>query len=493
MTDKEYDVVIIGAGNAAMCAAFSAHEHGASVIMLESATEDEAGGNSRYTAGAVRFAHNGLQDVAALVDLTDEEKEKNDFGTYTTDQYFDDMFRVTQYRTDPELCETLVTRSNETMHWLRDNGMRFMPMYKRQAFEVDGKMKFWGGLVLEFWGGGHGIWEMQYKESQKKGIPVLFEHRAIELLYDNEKVFGVKVKHDGKVAEIRAKSVVLACGGFEANSDWRTRYMGPGWDLVKVRGTRHNMGAGIKMALDIGAMPYGNWSGGHAVGWDLNAPEFGDLSVGDNFQKHSYPLGIMVNATGKRFVDEGADFRNYTYAKYGKEILNQPAQFAWQIFDQKVTELLRDEYRIRQMTKVQSDTLEGLVEQLEGVDAAQCLKTINEFNDAVMEDVRFNPAVLDGRGTKGLDVPKTNWANKLDKPPYEAYAITCGITFTFGGLRINSQGQVLDSDLRPIDGLHAAGELVGGLFYFNYAGGTGLMNGSVFGRIAGAKAAGVDI
>ena len=337
MTDKEYDVVIIGAGNAAMCAAFSAHEHGASVIMLESATEDEAGGNSRYTAGAVRFAHNGLQDVAALVDLTDEEKEKNDFGTYTTDQYFDDMFRVTQYRTDPELCETLVTRSNETMHWLRDNGMRFMPMYKRQAFEVDGKMKFWGGLVLEFWGGGHGIWEMQYKESQKKGIPVLFEHRAIELLYDNEKVFGVKVKHDGKVAEIRAKSVVLACGGFEANSDWRTRYMGPGWDLVKVRGTRHNMGAGIKMALDIGAMPYGNWSGGHAVGWDLNAPEFGDLSVGDNFQKHSYPLGIMVNATGKRFVDEGADFRNYTYAKYGKEILNQPAQFAWQIFDQKVT------------------------------------------------------------------------------------------------------------------------------------------------------------
>ena len=286
---------------------------------------------------------------------------------------------------------------------------------------------------------------------------------------------------------------MLACGGFEANSDWRTRYMGPGWDLVKVRGTRHNMGAGIKMALDIGAMPYGNWSGGHAVGWDLNAPEFGDLAVGDNFQKHSYPLGIMVNATGKRFVDEGADFRNYTYAKYGKEILNQPAQFAWQIFDQKVTELLRDEYRIRQMTKVQSDTLEGLVEQLEGVDATQCLKTINEFNESVMEDVRFNPAVLDGRGTKGLDVPKTNWANKLDKPPYEAYAITCGITFTFGGLRINSQGQVLDSDLRPIDGLHAAGELVGGLFYFNYAGGTGLMNGSVFGRIAGAKAAGVDI
>ena len=143
------------------------------------------------------------------------------------------------------------------------------------------------------------------------------------------------------------------------------------------------------------------------------------------------------------------------------------------------------------MTKVTSDTLEGLVEQLEGVDAAACHKTLNEYNDAVMDDVRFNPAVLDGRGTKGLDVPKTNWANKLDEPPYEAYAITCGITFTFGGLRIDGEGRVLDTDLQSIPGLHAAGELVGGLFYFNYAGGTGLMNGSVFGRIAGATAAGV--
>jgi tricarballylate dehydrogenase len=491
MSDYEYDVIIVGAGNAAMSAAFSAHEHGAKAIMLESAHEDEAGGNSRYTAGALRFAHNGLDDVAALVDLTDEEKEKNDFGTYTTDQFFDDMFRVTQYRTDPELCEILVTKSNETMHWMREQGMRFMPMYGRQAFEVDGKMKFWGGLVLEAWGGGPGIWEMQSKIARDKDIPILYEHRVIDLLYDDEKVYGVKVKHKGKVTEMRAKSVVLACGGFEANSDWRTRYMGPGWDLVKVRGTRHNMGAGIKMALDIGAMPYGNWSGGHAVGWDLNAPEFGDLAVGDNFQKHSYPLGIMVNANGKRFVDEGADFRNYTYAKYGKEILNQPAQFAWQIFDQKVTKLLRDEYRIKQMTKVTSDTLEGLVEQLEGVEAAECLKTLNEYNDAVMDEVRFNPAVLDGRGTKGLDVPKTNWANKLDEPPYEAYAITCGITFTFGGLRIDGEGRVLDTDLQSIPGLHAAGELVGGLFYFNYAGGTGLMNGSVFGRIAGATAAGV--
>ncbi|MDH3702749.1 MAG: FAD-dependent tricarballylate dehydrogenase TcuA [Alphaproteobacteria bacterium] len=489
MAEEQYDVIVVGAGNAAMCAAMSAHENGAKVCILERANEEEAGGNSRYTAGALRFAHNGMQDILTLVELTDEEKEKNDFGTYTTDQFYDDMFRVTQYRTDPELCETLVTKSFETTQWMRQKGIRFMPMYKRQAFEVDGKMVFWGGLALEFWGGGHGIWEMESKIVGDLGIPIKFEHRAVGLLYDEEKVYGVKVKHKGKVVDMKAKSVVLASGGFESNSEMRTKYLGQGWDLVKVRGTRHNMGEGIKMALDIGAMPYGNWTGCHAVGWDLNAPEYGDLTVGDNFQKHSYPLGVMVNGDGKRFVDEGADFRNYTYAKYGKVILDQPGQFAWQIFDQKVVDLLRDEYRIKRMTKVTGNTFEELAAKLEGVNAEQCVKTLNEYNAAVMTDVRFNPAVLDGRGTKGLEVPKTNWANLLDEPPYEAYAITCGVTFTFGGLRINNDGAVLDTDLQAIPGLYAAGELVGGLFYFNYAGGTGLMNGSVFGKIAGAAAA----
>ena len=156
MSTEQYDVIVVGAGNAAMCAAMSAQENGAKVIILERAPEDEAGGNSRYTAGALRFAHNGLQDIMTLVELTEDEKKNNDFGTYTTDQFFDDMFRVTQYRTDPELCEILVTKSLETTHWMHSKGIRFMPMYGRQAFKVDGKMKFWGGLALEFWGGGPG-------------------------------------------------------------------------------------------------------------------------------------------------------------------------------------------------------------------------------------------------------------------------------------------------------------------------------------------------
>jgi tricarballylate dehydrogenase len=196
----------------------------------------------------------------------------------------------------------------------------------------------------------------------------------------------------------------------------------------------------------------------------------------------------MINADGRRFVDEGADFRNYTYAKYGGVILNQPQQFAWQVFDSKVQHLLRDEYRIRQVTKATANTLEELVNKLDDVNPDQALKTIKEYNAAVMKDVPFNPNVKDGRGTAGLEIPKSNWANTIEDPPFEAYAVTCGITFTFGGLKIDETGAVIDTEEVPIPGLYAAGELVGGLFYFNYPGGTGLTAGSVFGRIAGAGA-----
>ncbi|MFB3135577.1 MAG: FAD-binding protein, partial [Rhodospirillales bacterium] len=232
----------------------------------------------------------------------------------------------------------------------------------------------------------------------------------------------------------------------------------------------------------------GNWSGCHAVGWERNAPEFGDLAVGDAFQKHSYPLGIMLNARGERFLDEGADFRNYTYAKYGRVILEQPGQFAWQLFDAKASPLLRDEYRIRQVTKVTADSLEDLVRRIDDVDRDRFVQTVREYNAAVMTDVPFNPNVKDGRGTRGLAIPKSNWANTIDEPPFEAYSVTCGITFTFGGLRITRNSEVLHNDGNVIPGLYAAGELVGGIFYFNYPGGSGLTAGAVFGRIAGTSA-----
>jgi tricarballylate dehydrogenase len=423
-----------------------------------------------------------------MPDLTDDEVSKSDFGTYTEEKFFDDMGRVTEYRTDPELCEILVTQSKDTMLWMHKKGVRFMPIWGRQAYKIDGMFKFWGGLTVEAWGGGPGLVEALTRIARNNKIAIAYKARALSLIADDDGVKGVRIKHEGKTKEVRAKNVVLAAGGFQANTEMRTRYLGPTWELAKIRGTRFNTGDGIKMALDIGAMPTGNWSGAHAVGWDRNAPEFGDLTVGDNFQKHSYPWGIMINANGERFVDEGADFRNYTYAKYGRVILMQPGQFAWQVFDNKIIPMLRDEYRIKRVTKVQADALEELCNKLEDVNSAKALETIKAYNKAVMTEVKFDPNIKDGRGTRGLAIPKSNWANTIDEPPFQAYAVTCGLTFSFGGLKVDSSARVMDTDGAPIPGLFAAGELVGGLFYFNYPGGTGLMNGAVFGRIAGTTA-----
>jgi len=485
-----YDVVVVGAGNAAFCAALSAREKVQKVLVLERSGEDEAGGNSRFTAGLMRVAYAGVEDLKRPIpDLTPEEIARTDFGTYTEDQFLDDMARVTEFRCDPDLTEILVKRSLATVEWMRTKGVRFTAAWGRQAFNIGGKFKFWGGLTVEAVGGGPGLVESLTNAAKKNGIEIWYSARATGLITDDEGVKGVRVKKGGKTVEVRAKSVVLAAGGFQANPEWRARYLGPGWELAKVRGTRFNTGDVIRMALDIGAAPAGNWSGCHAVAWERNAPEFGDLAVGDQFQKHSYPWGVYINAQGRRFVDEGADFRNYTYAKYGRVVLGQPQQFAWQIFDAKVKAQLRDEYKIRQVTKVTANTLEELCAKLEDTDGKTALEELKAYNAAVRQDVPFNPNVKDGRGTKGLAIPKSNWANTLDTPPFEAYAVTCGITFTFGGLRINTDAQVMSTDGEPIPGLYAAGELVGGIFYFNYPGGTGLTNGAVFGRIAGASAA----
>lgn len=493
MTDRlpqEAEIVIVGAGNAAMCAALAAAEAGARPLVLEAAPESERGGNSTYTAGAMRFAYADVDEYAEVIgELSQTDRANVDFGSYSEDQFFDDMFRVTQNRCDPDLTEMLVRRSRETLVWMRGKGVRFQPSLGRQAFKVNGRFRFWGGVACEVWGGGPGLIEMLHAAAQRAGVEVLYETRLIGLETDAQGICGARVERAGRQAVIRSRSVVLGCGGFESNAEMRARYLGPDWDLAKVRGTRFNTGEGIRSALALGAMPSGHWSGCHAVGWDLNAPAFGDLAVGDQFQKHSYPFGIMVNARGERFVDEGADFRNYTYAKYGREILKQPGMFAWQVFDQRVAHLLRDEYHIRQITKVSADTLEGLAGQLEGVDAAGFLRTVEAFNAAVRQDIPFDPNTKDSRAAAGLAVPKSHWANPLDQPPFLAFAVTCGITFTFGGLKVNTEAMVENTAGAPIPGLFAAGELVGGLFYFNYPGGSGLTAGAVFGRAAGRSAA----
>ena len=317
----------------------------------------------------MRFAYGSVDDLKRVTDITDKEIADSDFGTNTREEFLDDLYRLTSYRTDADLSELLVNRSLDTMAWLRAKGVRFVLNYGRQSGLVDGKRKFFGRMPIEVSGGGAGLVQYLDAAAKNNGIDVHYDTRAVSLVYDGARVQGVRVKRRGKADEVHAHAVVLACGGFEANPEWRTRYLGPGWELAKVRGTRFNVGDGLRMALDIGAAPYGNWSGCHATGWDRYAPEFGDVNVGDQFQKHSYIFGLLINAEGKRFVDEGWDFHSFTYAKYGGEVLKQPGQFAWQVFDAKVKSLLRSEYRIKFVTQVSANTLEELAPQLEGVNA----------------------------------------------------------------------------------------------------------------------------
>lgn len=490
MLRERPDVLVVGAGNAALCAAISAHEAGARVLMLEAAPFEERGGNSHFTGGAFRFAFRGVDDLAAVLpSLAQENLDHVDFGTYTEEQFFDDLFALTQYRTDPDLAEILVRGSLDTAKWFARQGVKLQPGLGRQAYKVDGKFKFWGGLALHIWGGGPEMLRALYANAERRGIPISFATPVVRLVREDGRVTGVVAERNGVPVEIKAGAIVLACGSFESNPEMRARYLGPGWELAKVRGTRFNMGAGLTMALAIGARPYGHWSGCHSVAWDVNAPPYGDLTVGDQFQKHNYPFGLLINARGERYLDEGANFHSHTYAKYGAEIVKQPGMFAWQVFDAKVNHLLRGEYRIRRVSKAEAGTLEELAGKLDGVDADAFLRTVQAFNAACRADRPFDPNVLDGRRTVGLAIDKTNWANPLDTPPFHAYHVTTGVTFTFGGLKISTQAEVEDLYGRVIPGLYAAGEIVGGLFYHNYASGTGLMSGATFGRLAGRSAA----
>ncbi|MFC4275394.1 FAD-dependent tricarballylate dehydrogenase TcuA [Achromobacter aloeverae] len=483
-----FDVAVIGGGNAALCAALSAHEAGARVVIIERAPKDNRGGSSAFTGGAFRIAYKGNDDLKTLMpDLSEDELANSDFGTYTEDQFYDEAVAMSGYRADADVLDTVVSQSFPTMMWMRGHGVRFMPIYGRQSFKVDGRNKFWGGLTVEVSGGGLGLMQSLYARAERLGLDLRYGARARGLERTGD-AWTITLEEDGQAHALQARAVVLATGGFHANVRWRAQYLGPNWDLAKVRGSRYNTGDGIEMAVGAGAIAHGNWTGCHAVFYDLNAPAFGDINL-LNQQKNYFNLGIVVNADGRRFVDEGLDFRNYTYSGMGARVLAQPGAVAWQVFDAKTTGLLPDEYRVKHATRLQADTLEALAGQMEGINQRGFLQTVREFNAAIDRDVPFNPAVKDGRGTRGLAVPKSNWAHPLDTGPYVAYAVTCGITCTYAGVKVNPSGQVLDGDDRPLPGLYAAGEMVGGLYYVKYAGGIGLTAGAVLGRISGAHAA----
>lgn len=485
----KFDVVVVGAGNAALCAAISARENGASVLVLEKGPEHKRGGNSFFTDGAIRFAYNDLEDIRRIMpELSDEEADVLVMPEYSGDDYYNDLMRVTDGQSQPDLANQLVSKSYETIVWMRKQGVEFELNYDNQSFKKDDKIHFWGDLPVKTKEKGIGLMKSLFQRAKEVGIEIWYEAAATKLVTDQNRISGVVVQRNDEETTVEAKSVLLACGSFEANKEMRSKHLGPEWEAAAVRGTEFNTGDGLTMAVEAGAQTFGEWAGCHSIGTDYNVPRVGDFNKpGDIFKKHSYPLGIMLNKDGHRFVDEGADFRNYTYAKYGREILKQPGHAAYQIFDSKVRPILRKEYNLEEATVYEAETLEQLVDQLP-VDKLQFLDTIKKYNEAV-QDGEFNPSIKDGKTTSGLNPEKTNWAQRIEQGPFYAFPVTCGITFAFGGLHVNTNGEVLNKEQEPIQGLFAAGEMVGGIFYKNYPGGSGLMSGAVFGKISGSQAA----
>ena len=495
-----WDVIVVGSGNAALCAGIAALEKGASVLITEKALPDLAGGNSKYTAGAMRFAYDSHEDLLPLLRNPDDPRlARTNFGSYTKEKFGADLLGFNAGRPLSWEQEILINESYDVLSWLATHDIRFEPIYSRQSFEKDGRFVFWGGLTLAADNEGVGLVDAELQRFLALGGQIEYDSAAIALLRQDGRVTGVTVRSSsGSTRELSARAVVLGCGGFESSPELRAKYIGQQWVKAKVRGTPHNTGDGLKLAFELGAQPHGLFEGCHATPMDLHMADYGNLDLPHLERKHyrkiCYFLGVMLNARGKRFVDEGVDFRNYTYAQFGRAVLEQPKQLAWQIFDHKVDHLLYSEYKFHDAHFVEADTLEELVELLEGIDdKAAALRTIREFNDAVDDSRPFDPTIKDGKGTNGLALAKSNWAQTLDQGPFRAYPVTGGITFTYGGIKIDSQGSVIDTNGNPIAGLFACGEMVGGVFFNGYPGGSGLTSGAVFGRRAGWGAASASL
>jgi tricarballylate dehydrogenase len=485
--DKVYDVIVVGGGNAGLCAALRARELGADVVILEKAPEAKRGGNSFFTGGRMRIPHGDIDDVAELIGVDVAELSHIAIDPYPEEQLFNDLQKASRYRIDEQLARMIASQARAGVEWMKSKGARFELPLGFDDIKVDGKLKLIGGDDIQHYEGGPGLVDNLLKQAAASGIPVHYEAAVTDLLVGPGRIEGVTVRNATGTIDLRGRAVVLACGGFEASPNLRNAYLGPGWDLAKVRGTEFNTGEGLMMAIGAGARAYGHWGGCHSVAADYFADDFGDRRYGDISERVSYRFGITVDRNGNRYFDEGADLRAFTYAISGRNIVESTDGFAVQIFDAKTVDELRATYRAFNATKVVSDDLREIATEL-NIDPDSLVATVEAFNKAV-NDGEVDFTGLDGKSTSGLTPNKSNWALPLDTPPYTAFPVAPAITFTFGGVRTNTRAEVLDQGEQPIGGLYAAGEMVGGIYYYNYAGGSGLVSGMVFGLAAGRSAA----
>jgi tricarballylate dehydrogenase len=493
---RRADVVVVGAGNAGLTAALAAAEAGAHVIVLESAPLSERGGNTRFSGGIFRTPHNGFDDqlLAVLSGVSEEALNQVSLRPYTEDDYRNDWMTTSDHQPDAELVDIVVRSAFATMQWMHSRGVRWElttnKLFSSTSFSPGRKYDLPPGGAIRAHGEGVGLSARLFEAAEADpAIEIWYDSPASKLLTSGSTVLGVRVRLAREVIDVSG-AVVLAAGGFEANPEMRLRYLGSGWDTAKVRGTKFNMGTMLQEAIAVGAQPVGHWAGCHASPLDANAPKVGDLALTDKYSRYSYPYSVMVNERGERFVDEGENQVWLTYAKTGAAILQQPHARAYQIFDQKTIKLIEPRYRTG--TPIVAETIAELAKLL-SLPETTLARTIADFNAATSADAdaRFDPIAADDgvSATPGGQPPKSRWAIPVDTGPFVAYPVTCGITFTYGGVKINGSAQVIDTEGHAMPGLFATGELSGDFFYYNYAGGAGLPRGAVFGRIAGTSAA----
>jgi tricarballylate dehydrogenase len=493
--ENTVDVVIIGAGNAAFTAALAARRAGCGVVVLEKAPEILRGGNTRFTGGIFRFTYDGLDDLLPIVKNTDDASDVV-VDPYPAAAFERDLQRVTGGRSDPLLSRVLIERSYDTVRWMADFGVQFEFSRAVTGIKIPGtnKIRLQPGAAIRAHHEGIGLSQSLFDLARQHGIEVLYGRQVNRILGDDTgRIVGVEARGPDGLERHYCRAAIAASGGFQANPEMRSAYIGGPWGLVKTRGSRFNTGEVIRELLALGAQSFGDWAGRHATPIDADAPAYGDLRLTDKTNRLSYPYGIMVNLDGERFVDEGADFNSYTYAAYGAAILAQRNATAFQIFDSRAFPLLEKRYETA--TPVEAGSFQELVAGIDrhypilGLDTVASLKTIIDYNRAAGRGDGFKPDALDGVKTRGLRPEKTNWAVPVEIPPFRAYAVTGGITFTFGGIRVSAKAEVLDGVDRPIPGLFASGELTGGFFFINYPLGCGLTRGAVFGKLAGESAA----
>ncbi len=455
---EAYDIAVIGGGNAALCAAMTAAEAGARVLILETAPKPYRGGNSRHTRN-FRCMHSG-----PLGPLVEE---------YSEDEYLSDLLKVTGGKTDKDLARLAIRTSEECLPWMEDRGVRFQP-------SLSGTLSL-ARTNAFFMGGGKSLVNAYYRTASGLGVEVLYEAAVTHLELNEDRIEWVDYTYEGQSHRIAPKAVIVASGGFQADTDWLTRAWGESAKNFLIRGTPYNRGVVLADLLDQGVESVGDPTQCHAVAIDGRAPKFDGGIV---TRLDCVPFSIVVNKNADRFYDEGEDVWPKRYAIWGRLVAAQPEQVGYVIIDAKSLNLFMPSV----FPPLKADTLEELAGMM-NLPAEKLKATVGEFNEACGDTSGFHPTELDGVATSGLTPPKTNWARPINEPPFYGYSLRTGVTFTYLGLKVDETAQCSTTNGK-IKNLWAAGEtMAGSILGQGYLAGFGMTIGTVFGRIAGREAA----